>query len=339
MATYNGARFIAEQLDSIAVQDVLPFELIVCDDGSNDGTPEIVEQFAASAPFPVRLCRNERNLGYGDNFFRAARLCTGDWIAFCDQDDVWLPNRISDARAAILSNPGIVLVLQNAYLCAEDLSHNGTLFPNILRPRRYSAFTQPGFWVWEGFMQTVDKSLFHEIDTVDRSPSYSQRGESIVHDTWACLIANVRGGFVVVPGVAALYRRHQAAVSGSHAQRSAAALVSDSLPVGSDYYAFRASSAVGTAEYLQKQGVSPNVSDAANFIAASKRFRVLAEVYDLRAALYSASSIPSRLLTFLRLTAKGGYVGPGIIALGWKSGAKDLAYSLGLFGILRRVKR
>lgn len=338
MATYNGARFIAEQLRSIAGQDVLPFELVVCDDGSSDGTPEIVEQFAASAPFPVRLYRNERNLGYGDNFFKAALLCTGDWVAFCDQDDVWLPNRIGDASAAILSHPGIVLVLQNAYLCAEDLSHNGTLFPNILRPRRYSAFTQPGFWVWEGFMQTVDKSLFHEIDTVERSPSYSQRGEAIVHDTWACLIANLRGGFVVLPGVAALYRRHQASVSGSHAQRSAAALIGDSLPVGSDYYTFRARSAVGTAEYLERQGAAPNVSDAANFMEASKRFRVLGEIYDLRAALYSAPSLPSRLLTFLRLTAKGGYIGPGIISLGWKSGAKDLAYSLGLFSLLRRLK-
>lgn len=338
MATDNGARFIAEQLASLVGQEVMPFELVVCDDGSSDGTPEIVEAFAATAPFPVRVYRNERNLGYGDNFFKAARLCTGDWIAFCDQDDVWLPSRIGDARAAILSNPGIVLVLQNAFLCGEDLSHKGTLFPNILRPRRYSAFSQPGFWVWEGFMQTVDKAIFLEIDTVNRSPSYSHQGQSIVHDTWACLIANLRGGFVVLPGAAALYRRHQGSVSGSHAQRSAAALISNSLPVGSDYYAFRARSAVGTAEYLERQGASPKVSGGANFIKASERFRVLAEVYDLRADLYSAPSLPSRLLTFLRLSAKGGYIGPGIIALGWKSGAKDFAYSLGLFGILRRVR-
>jgi len=49
MATYNGARFIAEQLASLATQEVLPCELVVCDDGSSDGTPETVEAFAPSA--------------------------------------------------------------------------------------------------------------------------------------------------------------------------------------------------------------------------------------------------------------------------------------------------
>jgi glycosyltransferase involved in cell wall biosynthesis len=77
MATYNGAAFLDAQLASIAAQTRTPDELVVCDDGSSDGTVEIVERFARRAPFAVRLIRNEQRLGYGENFMKAARHCRG----------------------------------------------------------------------------------------------------------------------------------------------------------------------------------------------------------------------------------------------------------------------
>ena len=64
-------------------------ELIVCDDGSTDSTLEIVGAFAAKAPFPVHFLRNEITLGSTKNFEKALRLCSGDAIALCDQDDLW----------------------------------------------------------------------------------------------------------------------------------------------------------------------------------------------------------------------------------------------------------
>src|SRR5882762_9087557 len=94
MCTYNGARYLREQLDSIAAQTRPPSELIVCDDNSLDETREIVAGFAASAPFPVRLGVNEQNLGSIRNFERAIKLCEGDLIALSDQDDVWLPEKL-----------------------------------------------------------------------------------------------------------------------------------------------------------------------------------------------------------------------------------------------------
>jgi glycosyltransferase involved in cell wall biosynthesis len=97
MATYNGERFLEEQLFSIARQIRLPDEMVVSDDGSNDGTIDILERFATSAPFPVRVYRNIKPLGYGDNFLKAASLCHGDLIAFSDQDDVWLENKLANS--------------------------------------------------------------------------------------------------------------------------------------------------------------------------------------------------------------------------------------------------
>jgi glycosyltransferase involved in cell wall biosynthesis len=94
MCTYNGARYLQEQLDSLASQTYLPFELIVCDDRSTDKTMEIVSRFSETAPFPVHLTQNRENLGSTQNFSRAIISCSGDLIALCDQDDVWNPDKI-----------------------------------------------------------------------------------------------------------------------------------------------------------------------------------------------------------------------------------------------------
>ena len=93
MATYNGEKYIKEQLQSLSNQTSLPFELVVGDDGSTDATLDILKEFCAHAPFPVRIHQNQANLGFARNFLDTARRCKGDWIAFCDQDDVWLPDK------------------------------------------------------------------------------------------------------------------------------------------------------------------------------------------------------------------------------------------------------
>ena len=95
LCTCNGEHFLAEQLDSLASQNYLPAELVVCDDASDDGTYFLLQGFADSAPFPVRLFRNPQRLGIGANFEQAILRCTGDIIALCDQDDVWLPNKLA----------------------------------------------------------------------------------------------------------------------------------------------------------------------------------------------------------------------------------------------------
>jgi len=94
MCSFNGERFLLEQLESIARQTRLPDELVVCDDCSSDSTVTILNQFARRACFPVRIFRNEENLGSTGNFERAIGLCRGNLIALCDQDDVWNGNKL-----------------------------------------------------------------------------------------------------------------------------------------------------------------------------------------------------------------------------------------------------
>src|SRR5260370_27009832 len=94
MCTFNGARFLPEQLQSIALQTLQPSELVICDDGSTDGTVGILQSFALSARFPVRIFCNQETLGPARNFEKAIGLCDGEIISLCDQDDVWRPEKL-----------------------------------------------------------------------------------------------------------------------------------------------------------------------------------------------------------------------------------------------------
>lgn len=95
LATYNGARYLQQQLESLAQQTLLPTELIVGDDGSQDETRSIVDDFTKTSPFPVRWIKpSKKRLGACANFARLLEYANGDYLMFCDQDDIWSPNKI-----------------------------------------------------------------------------------------------------------------------------------------------------------------------------------------------------------------------------------------------------
>src|SRR5918996_5112957 len=95
LCTYQGEKYLQEQLDSIAGQLRPPNEVVVCDDGSTDGTLGILDRFRSRAPFPVRVYVNEKQLGPTKNFERAIAHCEGALIFLSDQDDVWHPEKLS----------------------------------------------------------------------------------------------------------------------------------------------------------------------------------------------------------------------------------------------------
>jgi len=104
MATYNGAKYITEQLDSIFKQSQLPDELVVCDDCSVDNTLNILKECAQNAPLEMKIFINEQRLGYSRNFERCMQLCTGEIIFISDQDDVWFTNKIEKIAAIARSS-------------------------------------------------------------------------------------------------------------------------------------------------------------------------------------------------------------------------------------------
>jgi Glycosyl transferase family 2 len=125
MCTYNGARYLREQLESIAAQTRPPDELVVCDDGSTDQTLAILDSFAATAPFPVRVNINPTNLGTPKNFERAIGLTTGGIIALADQDDVWYPHKLKRLERELTRSKRIGLVFSDADVVDDRLRPAG----------------------------------------------------------------------------------------------------------------------------------------------------------------------------------------------------------------------
>lgn len=121
LCTYNGDRYLPEQLHSYTVQRRPPDELIVCDDRSTDDTVRIVEQFASQAPFAVDLVVNDKNLGSTRNFEKAISLCKGDLIFLSDQDDVWLPQKIERIENGFAADSSVGLIFSDAEIVDEDL--------------------------------------------------------------------------------------------------------------------------------------------------------------------------------------------------------------------------
>lgn len=92
MTTFNGEKYLREQLDSIYNQTYPNIEVVVCDDCSSDGTVEILKEYQAH--HGLKYLVNEKNLGYTKNFEKAISLCRGEYIALSDQDDRWLPEKL-----------------------------------------------------------------------------------------------------------------------------------------------------------------------------------------------------------------------------------------------------
>lgn len=329
MATYNGEKYLEEQLRSLLAQDLAPCELVVGDDGSTDRTLEILEEFAASAPFPVTVQRNAQNLGYGENFLQTAARCSGDWIAFCDQDDVWFPAKLSQCAEAIAKHPGVNMVLQNAELCDADLKPTGRLYPAPEKAGLHGPNQQHGFWVWPGFVKTIRAELIRAIPFHNRPLDFGRTGKLQTHDKWTCMIANSIGGICVLGNAAAYYRRHGGALSGSYDSRNFRQTVHDAKSVGADQYRLNAKVASQYAEYYAcLAGEVEHGGWGRLFSVGENKYRSLSRIYDLRAGLYGATGGIDRARVYGQLWLSGGYLGDPFLAMGIKSAAKDLFVAL-----------
>lgn len=134
LASYNGARFIREQLDSFARQTRLPDEVVVSDDMSTDETRAIVEAFALEAPFTVKLHVASERLGYTDNFQRAISLCQGDLIFLSDQDDVWFDTKLEVVTARYEARSDVHVVINDQIMTDGQLRPgNATKLGNLRR--------------------------------------------------------------------------------------------------------------------------------------------------------------------------------------------------------------
>lgn len=205
LCTYNGAEFLAAQLESFLAQSRLPDELVVCDDGSTDATLSILENFAAQTPFPVYIHRNPATLGASKNFIKAIGLCNGDLVALSDQDDVWLADKLIRALSLIqqADNPAATLY------CSRLQYVDASLRPIGLSPVPHVI----------GFSNAVVENIATGCSVVfgaeiRRLMLHGAASEMIMHDWWAYLVASACGEVIYDPNPAVLYRQHGNNVAG-----------------------------------------------------------------------------------------------------------------------------
>jgi glycosyltransferase involved in cell wall biosynthesis len=188
LCTYNGERFLAQQLDSITRQTRLPDELVVCDDRSTDRTVAMVREFAATAPYPVRIFENEHNLGFAANFERAIRICAGNLIALSDQDDIWYPMRLERSEQEFAAHPQAGLVFSDA----EVINDAGQLAGATLWQRLGFAGKRQRDLL-AGHYIVLAKHRFVTGATVMFRAGLRDRllpiGEGWIHDEWMALVA------------------------------------------------------------------------------------------------------------------------------------------------------
>lgn len=195
LATYNGADFLPEQLNSIKNQSRLPDEMVVCDDNSSDQTVSLVQEFSESVSFPVILLRNEKNQGFVGTFNRALEATTGDWIFLCDQDDFWFPSKIEFTLDQVNKNPERRLFTNNA-----ELADGG------LKPSGFTTFGQmtaiglnPETLVL-GCCMAVNRELLSICLPISKLFS--------AHDIWIDDFGKILDAKAVIPEVLQYYRRH-----------------------------------------------------------------------------------------------------------------------------------
>lgn len=341
MATYNGARFVREQLDSLSRQTRLPDELVVCDDGSTDATVDIVTDFARQAPFPVQVKRNAERLGYADNFLHgAATWCQGEIIAFCDQDDVWHEQKLERCAAALCSAPDRLLAVHAAEFVDADLRPLRTRYargPMRLftarrrgRPRVVDPLRLDPFWVPSGYTMVFRARLGRDVDWRQRPLSHMVDGP-MPHDQWIYFLAIVLGRIVLLPERLALYRQHGANLFGADA-RATRERVEHAARTGATTYEYSASRAAGYAEFLralaQDTALSLGTVDLNRLEEGAKWYARLGTRIRSRARLYQpGSSSLSRLRQMARMVGRGDYGSRDQGGLGLLSFAKDAAFA------------
>ncbi len=211
MCTYNGAKYLEEQLESIAHQSRQIDELVVCDDRSTDGTVGVLEKFAATAPFPVRIYTNEVNLGSTRNFDKCMGLCRGEILLLSDQDDIWMYDKVQRQLEYFGEHPGHEAVFSDAYLIDDSgkrLDH--MLWDNIGFNHEKQAKWKAGKakdLLFDGYIVTGATLAVRKRVLSFLSPFPVHLGPYI-HDAWIALVLSLSDkiGFIASPLLS--YRVH-----------------------------------------------------------------------------------------------------------------------------------
>lgn len=216
LATYNGEKFLAEQINSILAQTFDEWRLLIRDDGSTDATRQIITDFFQRYPDKIVVIDDtDKNLGVTHNFERLMEHSNAPYVMFCDQDDIWFPDKIEKSLQALhqmeqhYPSPIPLLVYTNLSVCnAGGIKIHDSFWEyqkiNPLVPCDYpKALLQNN--------ATGNTMIFNRT-LIDQALPFPK--EAVMHDWWIALVALYLGKITLLTQPTLLYRQHEKNVSG-----------------------------------------------------------------------------------------------------------------------------
>lgn len=197
MTTYNGAKYIHDQVSSILKQIREGDELIVCDDRSSDATVDILSSFKDDR---IKIIVNNENLGFSRNFSKCISLAQGDIIFLSDHDDIWLPDKVEKYLKIFEEKIDVVSIMSNMEIIDENGLITNSRFLNLK-----SGYSNRVWRVIKNFV----KSTYYGCSLAFRKELVSRILPLPFHfDTWTGLISDIYGKCYHMDEITMQYRRH-----------------------------------------------------------------------------------------------------------------------------------
>ena len=209
LTTYNGSRFLAAQLESLTGQTETAWSLLARDDGSHDGSVAQLETFHEKYPEKIQIISDESHLGTAAGFSRLLEKSTAHYVFFCDQDDIWLPDKMNKTLAAMLAAE-VQYGKDTPLLVHTDLR---------VVDEQLQALA-PSFWKYQNLSPELGSHLHRLLPqnivtgcTVMINRPLAERAApipegAIMHDWWLVLVASLFGRVIHIDQPTILYRQH-----------------------------------------------------------------------------------------------------------------------------------
>lgn len=218
LATYNGEKYLKEQLDSLFYQTYQDFKILVRDDGSKDSTINIVREYEKVYPSKIKLIQDDYgNLGSSKSFMKLLEYCDSEYIMFCDQDDVWLPNKIE------LSFRKIKELEEN-----ENIDIPFLVFTDLKVVNQQLTVIEDSFWKYQKLIPGISKDwkkLLSQNVITGCTMIINKKAkdcclpfelEMMIHDQWIGVNIAKYGKVDFLKEQTIFYRQHGNNVAGAH---------------------------------------------------------------------------------------------------------------------------
>lgn len=216
LTTYNGEKYLSEQIDSIIKQSRSDWNLLIRDDGSNDQTLKIISQYIEYYPDKIlHIIDTDKNLGVTRNFERLMEHSTSPYLMFCDQDDIWLPDKIEKSLLKIQE-------MEEQYGATTSM----LVYTDLAVCNEKGIVTADSFWKHQGGNPTIPLDLAKALvqnnatgntfifNRVLREQALPFSPDAVMHDWWVALTALYLGKIDYLSTQTILYRQHNRNVSG-----------------------------------------------------------------------------------------------------------------------------